>query len=488
MENEQEETTNAWDFSPEDVLEEVDVTFDFGLPTTMVTYCQKMNEPVMLQFYKTHIDGVSESRELPIKVEPQVLMTKEDHLVAEELVKSLHPELLLLCKQLFVGGKPFDYNRKKNTFRRQFVRAVRENEHVVPKHAYREVHYYQKEGYKVLLDSDGCELIRGELADLLEFVTNQYPLSLHHVIKGLEWHDARQNKDLIRTLKNSRALRRVSKTLDRFSKVSQLDFVECDHPYFRYKGIEDDVIYAVNEDKRIGIKYRVKHLSSQEFLDGEFSNATFLINCVQGDVEGARSNNKLLLDKAILLRDCVVQLYMCIDDSSGFNVYRINKPRPHNAVMVVELAEDGEPVQCLFEKERKKAVEANEVRNYRFIGKEFQVRRLGTIDGEDLDTIYDNYLSNGLVLDDKKSEPHKPKYGAKRRNEILYFASDSNFRFDRALPCCKLVKFSLISPILHLNDPGFMEPDLVLRSIGIFAIEIGYELKFNGYWSAVKSN
>jgi len=480
------------DWSDETIPEE---PYDFGVfvPTNLGCYYGKMNEPILSGFYAGDIvqhPKTTPAIENDMEMRLEETLSQEDYRVGVEIIKSIDPQLLMLARTLCVGEKIFDFGDPKNQFRREVVRSIKTNA-VIPKFAYGVVHISEcGKGIYNLHDPSGDKLAVGDFGTLLAYVSQCHPYSLKRFVSIAKDIGIHIDGDLESTLKNSRALRSVSKSLDAMSKISQLDYAEVDNPIFRYKGVEVDDPLIYNEPPYMSLRYPDgRNIDKDQLINTKCTGKTILANVTRGDNEGARTNDEQLFKALRELAELnTVQITMAMkDDLDGFNVHRISKGRPHNAVITVELSEDGQSVQELVKAEKKRAVRANVSRNSRFLGREFDVRMLGNMFPEQIDQLMGNYLKGARFA----SQPFvKSKVVVNKRVLALRkLSADPNFAFDANLPHVRLFKFKAVSKILRHNDFSYLVPEVSLRSVGIaFRIQ-GYDLQYRaGTWMAVKLN
>lgn len=473
-------------------LEYVDCTQYLVLeaPEDIQSLYEKNGQHSLAYFYSKSYDPTPEVY-LPPRVEYEDIAkefsTQADLRSATALVEGLNPLLVEYLQSCFTPHS----NEMAEQFRQCLLNAFHDIS--APSPSIRKVFLSKVKDELRLVNDEGRVLALGTYFEIVEYVSKYYPHELRNILQDVTKFSKRvlgkSYKDFVLS---SRVFRRMSPIMDKMSKISQFTSAERDHPVFRYNETDyedSQPRFAVNEKEIISLGVRVdSFLTRDEFLKGEMSRdgSVFYVNCVVGDHNGSVGNDMQLLDKAIeLSKNNNVQVLMHFDEATMPDGFVISKPRPHNAVVVWEIDRDiGGPFQKAREKLEEEAIKANEKRNLRFF-LPTKVHLLESVGSYTLTRVFRNHIARTPAVKMPDSgRAVKKRYKTNRRLEMERLGRDATFSFERDKPHVVYSSFTLFSHILHANDPGTLQPDTAMRSLGLKAIEEGNKLVYrHGQWT-----
>lgn len=420
----------------------------------------------------------------PVK-KTAIAMTKRDHNVVDALVAELHPELLEALRTLFVPSKCgdiFDMTLQENQQRHAFLNCF-EPEAAVGVNYKPDLLYhapYTIMGEEIVVNSDVA-------LDHLEYVAVNYPKLIWEFYIQVRSHlrNTADRKNLKDTLRIFRAGRRVSKALNKFTKVSQLSYIDYDNPFFWFDLDAEDL--SPEDIVLLGpMPYQVRSRYGRSVYDpgvvGVYSDKVVLANAVAGDESGTYSVDVDLLSRIYLnCKECIVYCHTVpVDFEPPLAVVR--KPRPHNLTAIVQLGEYDRTLKGRF---KKQFCSSNKWRNERYFGvcaASPQLRQYGTVD-----YVYDRVVQCSGIVTEQPVKVLKKKKRTRQyetRDLMLHrYSHDPKFRFgDRTFKILgKPQRGALLVDIPHWGDAH-----LVMNSLRKRAVDYKFQVEFSaGAWCIV---
>lgn len=323
---------------------------------------------------------------------------------------------------------------------------------------------------------DGSALLaQGTFSDIAQYVSKTAPHNL-----GLLLDSRVISSDPVIQLRESRAFRRVSRAMDKFSKISQLDFVDQDSivNIFFHCCLSGDVhLVGYSSELAVG-------LVGVRIVDEMVEDCAVLIQCVQGGDTGAEKNRPSMVQKALeAAKEHLVFAEVYMDpllDVPGRMVY---KPRPHNLVAVVEIDLDYPPLYKSFEDYWGSIVEANVIRDASYVEPRFG-RRKALRYPDSFDYIFSDYSYGSYPLCTTPRFLHDPGPG-KRRQEMAVACRNRDFRPVSSPPSGPFVRLRLSESYVGRcldNDIRIGSPEFSLRSLLDWGFRKKKKLVFNHEW------
>lgn len=419
---------------------------------------------------------------IPVKSAGRLLV-KRDHDVVDELVKELDPELLELARILFIpdsAGDIYDLTIPENQTRLGFLKSF-------------EIDSIVTRNYSAEMCLDFPRLMMGnriavdsyDIVDHLDFVSSNYPKSLWSVyvqavgqLSGI----GRRVSDLKEMLQIFRAGRRLSKSLNKFSKVNQLQSVDYDNPFFWFNF--DGDFLEPEEIVLVGVmppQVRMRYPCSvyDPGLEGTYREKVVLANLVTGDESGIYGVDRALLAKIYV--NCLDCEYYCHTVPVDFNppLSVIRKPRPHNMTAIVKLGSSSYNAGSRF---YKKVFDSNVSRNKRYIEDTSFVPLLKQYAGVDYVFERAGKPRGGFVKPREKNRKVKKTRSYEKRDAMLKILSaDEGFKFD-SNRTMSISGDCAPGPLLQ-DIPHWGDARLVLNSLYKRAVDSGFRVMFlNGIW------
>lgn len=429
-------------------------------------------------------------------------MKFKDHLVVDELEKSLHPELLEMVRTMLVPNRAEDLDdglNAQNQLRTAILQQLMNTDGKPGKRAY-------MDDVDVVGDSlyvNGEVVMEGgQPVDIMEYVLCMYPRCSYKVFRALQNQMSRYeqrncwNMDTYsELLKYHRAGRRLSKSMNKITKVSQLEKLDQDNPYnwFGETEIPEEYsLYGINMDPRISFRYpHIKMINGLEEVDTE-DYCVILANLVIGDEVGGFGNNLKLLENLerfkVGKQDVMIGVLLYSGQIAKGNYEVVNIPRPHNMIVAAFLDENYSD----FEYVNKAAMLANQRRSERYF-KTCMVEKLKNknrwieLDG----MLYRAKIKIKEILNAydfrkqvkiKKRQVERPNALEVRKREIMKLAMDPKFEFGE--------KYYKVQPFMIRNgDALFNQVAYVGNSIMAMNSVRKYVLQnrgtvefYNGQW------
>lgn len=411
------------------------------------------------------------------------ILKKRDHEVADALITSLHPDLLVAAKALFLpanSGDLFDMTEENNQLRHAFLNCF-DSDRQTKKNYKTDLVYqspYLMMGGRVLVDSP-CVI------DHLEYISHNHPKDLwEFFVQARSYHrtveDTAALKDMLRLY---RAGRRVSKSLNKFTKVSQLPCVDYDNPFFWFdldgEGLEAGDIVLVGEMPQQVLSRYADSLYDPR-CERTHVDKVVLANAVSGDESGTYSVDVHLLSKLYSkCVDCVIYCHTVPDEFKPPPLV-LRKPRPHNLTAVIRLGESDRGTRT---KARKAIRRANEARNGRYLNDVIQVNLLDQYRG--VDYVLNRYKGCPVpVVREVKQKGRKTRQYEARDALLERYERDKGYRFS--------VQRTIHLPgkpgygRLVVDIPHWGDADLIMGSLYKRAVDAGYKVAFEmGKWRVV---
>lgn len=294
-----------------------------------------------------------------------------------EAMEALHPELLQFIDEHFIppkGVSQFDATNEANIARNLFLTS----DPLVkgPKSRQPDCNSLVMMGdCYAYVDPNGAELVRGGPVDVFAYVVDMDKDRAYKVYTQL--CALKENRKILGGVDSYGALlrmfrheRRLAKSLDKLSKISQLKRADQDAPYFWFDDLHIDFL-ILHPNLPLQVKARYQR-SKQAYLE-EYSRipegAAYVVDITRGGVEGASANDyKMLKEIEEKCEYAYIHMYLEVALVS-MPIVLVGKPRPHNHTAVFYYDKDNEPFSLLeFELLLEDVQQANEKRNARLYG------------------------------------------------------------------------------------------------------------------------
>lgn len=402
--------------------------------------------------------------------------------VANELLEAADENMLGLIADMLlppVGESIFDYGKRENNLRRRVIRCLGDQ----PGVQLGEVFVGGRGDQFHLLSEDGSVLVKGTAFEVLLYCVQYHRRDSAHVYRYLRENGKQPVKmsQFQHLLSHYRAERELSHTVNRFSKVSQLNYADYDHPYNWFCEVPVT-------DKVCGVNLNWRALVRFPNVVGEDDAEVVVADIVRGDHEGARSNDEALLERVLSMEDKEKYVHCVLDDAmcchQGEIVY---KPRPHNMTAVVWLGGDL-PLSFFLHEVKRKIVSSNEWRNGRIFGwGEVRILEAWALD----QALYDIFDCKTLPCSIRLYiEPRRKKGRRKRSLEDVQRELDLFFRDPNFTPIEVQVPkgqfFTVWGELTRMAVHGV--PVLLQASLIYRQALIDGEVYFDGCWKVKRRN
>lgn len=387
-------------------------------------------------------------------------MSATDHQVVDELRSYLDPNLLKLALDLFIPRKMADFDDvscQENRMREAFLRCATE-----PAKPPTYTQYAAKLTYigGNLFCGDKLVCTAGPFTSM-EYAFSTFPRqawSVYAQIKqDLVRHDAHSHHwnygGYRNMLEYFRQFRSLSRSMNKITKVGQLEHLDQDSSYFWFDDLIDDEtcpVYVGRPPPAMFLRQPgMCIVERSKFLEDPFrySGQIILSDVVLGSDNGAKTNDKALL-KALWsiagFEDTLVNIHCVLFDVDWSDMCGtfIRKPRPHNLTGVVLLDPDGNDLALEVAALGPKFIQANISRNNAYFdggGKALKnsFRSWEFVLGRVLDMrpylkdILD--YSNCMTTDrerKKRKQADRPTRLQRRKEDIARYCARKDLQFD----------------------------------------------------------
>lgn len=379
------------------------------------------------------------------------IMNAHDHKVVHILEQALDPRLLEIARAMFIPGKLSDLDNvdlEENRLRDSFLNMIMDDESVSQLSG--KLHYVGGRLYR------GNEVVcdAGPFTTM-EYVFRTFPREAYKIYCSIRDDLGKDSRDWNRVgyrnmLSYFRQYRNLSRSMNRITKMAQLEHLDGDSSYFWFDDVEydeDDSPLVVGvDDYRVLMRFPHSTLvKADEFIENceRFYDVNILANVVVADAEGGyRNNQKLLraLKKASQAGSCV-RVHMVVDSSVDLRGVVLRKPRPHNLTVIVYLDDVLEDLAPVFNDMIENIREANVTRNMMMLRGTPGVRKrpyrswssvlhhlvqMMVLHGEEI-----SYIRNVMRKRDVKSKkPRPPSVVSRRIHDIRYYLSCKDVVFE----------------------------------------------------------
>lgn len=474
---------------PEDILEDWDALPEepgFQMdPIPISKEFVKMLEshyPLLVDHYMSigPVCDMKDRRVTHIKKVTSV-MRKRDHDVVTEMLRHLDPKLMDVARAMFVPSGIaglHDYTDESNQLRRAFLKCYEPGMQVAlnynPSLVYQKPNLYR--GGEIVVSSD-------DPIDHLDFVANTYPAALWEICLQLRESPgvSLNTGDVEGLLRSYRAGRRLSKSLNRFSKINELVAVDYDNPFFWFDGLDDcdDEAIVLAGDMPTAVLSRYHRSFYDPGLQSRHKDKVIFVNLAQGDESGCYSNRSDLIASLYLnTEDCVIFVHGVPTKFVPFPLI-LRKPRPHNLTAVWRLGSSdphGKPVYLDGIRS------ANIRRNERYMGKT-SVCLLPICGGVDyiVSRAGKALTAPAYPTKERTIKKKKSRHMAERDSILLWYSRDPNYN-PKSGHFMKLGGKARRGPLL-VDIPAFGSAELVFDSLWKRALDDKMRVVFrHGVW------
>lgn len=297
-----------------------------------------------------------------------------DHKVVDQLQGMLHPDLLRLAKQLFIPTKLADLDDmtlRENRLRNAFLQFNDAEKPPSDRQASTVLSYVGGilyAGNKAICDAGPFVV--------MEYVFKSFPKQawrIYSQIKedlGKEEQKYWTSSGYKNMLEYYRSYRSISRSMNKFTKISQLDRLDQDHPYnwFDLEYDEDDAPYIVgNMPPSVFERFPQSTIIDKETLirnKRNYRDDLILANVIKGDQDGAKSNDIELLDALWEASKAGATVFVHVALEKHHVRGRVFcKPRPHNLAMILQLGESFDSLSDIYDSMGEQIRAANIKRN-----------------------------------------------------------------------------------------------------------------------------
>jgi len=418
-------------------------------------------------------------------------MKKIDFDVADEIISCIDARTLSLLRDFCVpDGDLFDPSDPKNVTRGLLLKMLDEIEPPVKHVATGQLLFLKVEDtYETYVGSN--LVVQSEYyLDHIEHVLQNYPklfVNLYRQISNLVPQRDKKywtSENCARHIRQARMERALSKSMNKFTKVSQLVAVDQDNPFFWFdKVIHDGPVYYVGKvDPRALLRFpNAVQISSDEIgMLGE--DDLLLADLVRGDSFSGHSNDENLYNQ--LLKVCGTCVVVAHAYLVGIKGELMKKPRPHNLTGIVYLNVDTlSSLDYILDS----VSTANEDRNLRYVDRKMGAKLLPLYKdvGEILDdlAIVTTWPSYEPTNRSKKKRATRSKLFEKRQETLMTILHDKNYFVGNRWAVLDVeIK---PGPVLQ-SIPSYGDPDFVVASVFRAATARGFKAYFNGQWCFTK--